>query len=176
MSASQHQETQTVVMSMTTQTHDIDSVDEDSANQDNMSTPTKPDVSDDDQSLIDGDDNSDSTSDFTQRSKARREETSIRLKSEVAKLNRVKAETYFMAAVDAKENREKYARKLEAKKWFNQPVLSSLQKSPSVLFHLQPHLQLRLLQGCPMLRRVISVLKLSTAIIVFMLLLITLMK
>ena len=60
MSASQHQETQTVVMSMTTQTHAIDSVDEDSANQDNMSTPAKPDVSDDDQSLIDGDDNSDS--------------------------------------------------------------------------------------------------------------------
>ena len=68
-------------------------------------------------------DSDDSTGDFTQGSLERSRQKSLQLKMDVAKLkmskkklNRVKAETYFMAKVDAKFNREKHAKKIKGKK------------------------------------------------------------
>ena len=68
-------------------------------------------------------DSDDSTGDFTQRSLERSRHKSLQLKMDVAKLNtsgkklnKVKAETYFMARVDAKIKREKHTKKIKGKK------------------------------------------------------------
>lgn len=107
---SQFDETQTIVFSMSTTQGDMPSTPNDKSNLDDSPTNTKK----DDESS----DGSADSSDFTQRSLLQSRQRSAQLKLESSsglKMNKVRAETYFISKVEAQLNREKREKQIKLK-------------------------------------------------------------